>query len=82
MNLVTEVTPKDQLWARADEIARTIAGFQPVAIQGSVRAIWEALSMPRDTAVANAFKYCQIGNPISMAAIDRANMPKTKYTLR
>lgn len=80
ISLVTEVVPSDRLWARADAIAAIIADKHPVAIQGSVRAMWEALDLPHRAAMDNALKYTQIGNPIAMAA--RTGGGKTKWTLR
>src|SRR5580658_2189146 len=65
ISLVTEVTTSDQLWARARELAVMIAQRHPVAVQGSVRALWEAQSLPRAQAVSNALKYIQIGKPIA-----------------
>ena len=35
----------------------------PKAIQGTVRAIWESLEMPRPIAIHNGLSYTQIGNP-------------------
>lgn len=71
IGLVSEVLPLDQLWARADELARTIAAKPPAATQGTVRAIWESLDLPRSTALQVALKYCQVGNPIGTAQVDR-----------
>src|SRR3546814_20375796 len=67
ISLVTEVLPADQLWERARHLAALIAEKHPVAIEGSVRAMWEALSIPPREAMENALKYTQIGNPISTA---------------
>ncbi len=72
IGLVTEVVPLDQLWERADKLARLIAAKPPAAIQGTVRAIWESLDMNRTTALQTALKYCQLGNPIGTAQVDRA----------
>ena len=65
MSLVTEVTSAEALWKRAHELAVTVAGRHPVAVQGSVRALWEAQSLPRAQAVSNALKYIQIGKPLA-----------------
>ena len=65
ISLVTEVTPLDTLWARAHELAALIAQRHPVAVQGSIRAIWEAQSLPRAQAVTNALRYIQIGKPLA-----------------
>ncbi|MDB6107731.1 MAG: paaG [Gammaproteobacteria bacterium] len=82
IGLVSEVVPRERLWARAEEIATLIAKKPPVAVQGSVRAIWEALDLPRSAAMMNALKYTQLGNPIGTAQVDRASVPKSKWTLR
>ena len=65
ISLVTEVTPLDTLWTRAHELATLIAQRHPVAVQGSIRAIWEAQSLPRAQAVTNALRYIQIGKPLA-----------------
>jgi E-phenylitaconyl-CoA hydratase len=62
IGLVTEVVPRDGLRERAREIARSIAQRNPKAIQGTVRAIWESLEMPRSTALHNGLSYTTIGN--------------------
>lgn len=80
ISLVTEVLAADRLWDRAGELAAMIADKHPVAIQGSVRAMWEALSLPHREAMANALKYTQIGNPIAMA--DRRAVPRAAWSLR
>lgn len=65
ISLVTEVTTLERLWPRAAELAAMIAERHPVAVQGSMRAIWEAQSLPHAQAVSNALKYIQIGKPIA-----------------
>jgi enoyl-CoA hydratase/carnithine racemase len=82
ISLVTEILPAAELWDRAHFLATLIADKHPVAIEGSVRAMWEALSLPYREAMENALKYTQIGNPISTATVDRASVPKTKWWLR
>lgn len=82
ISLVTEVLPADRLWARAAELAALIAEKHPVAVQGSVRAIWEALSLPHCQAIENALKYTQIGNPISTAGVVPLTGKKAPWTLR
>ncbi len=85
IGLVSEVTPLDQLWARADELARQIAEKPPAAIQGSVKAIWTSLDMPRSVALANALKFPQLGNPAGVAQVNRAALmadKAKKFSLR
>ena len=51
IGLVTEVLPREDLWPRADELAHLIAQQSPVAVQGTVRAIWEALDVGRKAGI-------------------------------
>jgi len=79
INLVSEITPNDQLWARAHELAAKIAAKPSAAIQGSVRAIWESLDMGRTQALNLALQYCLVGNPYGKREVDRdAEMAKPK----
>jgi enoyl-CoA hydratase/carnithine racemase len=63
LGLVTEVVSRERLRERAREIADGIARRRPEAVQGTVRAIWEALEMTRAMALQNGLSYTQIGNP-------------------
>ena len=63
LGLVTEVVTRDDLRPRARAIAASIAARNPVAIQGTVRAIWESLDMHRTMALQNGLAYTHIGNP-------------------
>lgn len=65
ISLVTEVVAEEALWARANELATAIATRHPVAVQGSIRAIWEAQGVPRQQALSNALRYIQVGKPIA-----------------
>lgn len=71
IGLVSEVVPLDQLWTRARALAAKIAAKPPVAIQGTVRAIWESLDLPRSVALQNGLKYPLLGNAEGTAAVDR-----------
>lgn len=84
IGLVTEVVARDKLWPRAHELATTIAAKPPAATQGTVRAIWESLDQLRTPALQSALKYCQLGNPVGTAQVDRfAIMGKAKtYSVR
>lgn len=85
IGLVSEVVPLDALWDRAHQLALQIAAKPPAAIQGTIKAIWQSLDMPRSVALANGLKYPQIGNPVGVPQVDRtalmANKSK-KYDLR
>lgn len=85
VGLVSEVMPLDDLWPRAQALAAQIAAKPPAAIQGSVKAIWQSLDMPRSVALANSLKFPQIGNPVGVPQINRAALMADKaktYTLR
>jgi enoyl-CoA hydratase/carnithine racemase len=82
IGLVSEVLPRADLWARADEIARIIAAKPPAAIQGTVRAIWESLDATRTQALRTGLSYTQLGNPIGKAEVDRSSVPRRTWTLR
>jgi hypothetical protein len=76
------VVPREQLWQRADGIARIIAARPAAAVQGTVRAVWESLDATRTQALRTGLAYTEIGNPISMAEVDRATAPRPAWTLR
>lgn len=71
MALVTEITSPDNLRARAHELAELIAAKPAAATQGTVRAIWESLDVGRTASLRMALKYCQLGNSIGRAEVDR-----------
>jgi E-phenylitaconyl-CoA hydratase len=79
IGLVTEVVPREDLRSRASEIAVSIAGRETQAIQGTVRAIWESLELPRQAAIHNGLSYTQIGNTMDAA---KAPPAKRKTTYR
>ena len=62
IGLVTEVVGPDELRDRAADIAAQISRRDPIAIQGTVRAIWESLEMPPAMAKTNGLLYTHIGN--------------------
>ena len=69
--LVTEIVDRESLLARAQEIARVIAGQPPAAVQGTVKALWQSLDVTRSQAMATALMYTQVGNPLGTAGLDR-----------
>lgn len=62
LGLVTEVVPDDQLRSRAAELAAEIAARRPKAIQGTVRALWEARDLPPGVAQRHGLSYTHLGN--------------------
>jgi enoyl-CoA hydratase/carnithine racemase len=82
ISLVTEVTPREQLWERAHQLAAVIAAKPAAAIQGTVKAVWEARDLPPSTAIKMALTYTQLGNALGQAEVDRWSVPKAKWTER
>jgi enoyl-CoA hydratase/carnithine racemase len=69
IGLVSEVVPRERLWARANEIAATIAAKPPSATQGTVKAIWESLDKPYRAALEQNLIYTRLGNPLGRAEL-------------
>jgi enoyl-CoA hydratase/carnithine racemase len=69
IGLVSEVVPRDGLWARAHEIATVIAAKPPSATQGTVKAIWESLDKPYRAALEQNLIYTRLGNPLGQAEL-------------
>jgi enoyl-CoA hydratase/carnithine racemase len=75
IGLVSEVVARDRLWARAHEIAATIAAKPPSATQGTVKAIWESLDKPYRAALEQNLIYTRLGNPIGQAELAEQGPP-------
>ncbi|OBK12652.1 enoyl-CoA hydratase/isomerase family protein [Mycobacterium asiaticum] len=82
IGLVSEVVETSQLWARADEIATTIAANPPTATQGTVKAIWESLDKPYRAALEQGLIYTRLGNPLGQAELAARNSGKRKPQIR
>ncbi|MBX6387936.1 MAG: enoyl-CoA hydratase/isomerase family protein [Frankia sp.] len=82
IGLVTEIVERDQLWARAHEIAAGIAAKPSAATQGTVRAIWESLDRPYRVAMEQSLIYTRLGNPIGMAEVEQAPRAPKKWRAR
>jgi len=62
IGLVTEVVPRAELLTKAAWVARVIADSPPLVIQGTMRALWTALEIPRSQAIAAANLFTRIGS--------------------
>jgi enoyl-CoA hydratase/carnithine racemase len=62
VGLVSEVVPRDDLLERAGWAARVIADAPPLVIQGTMRALWTALDMPRAQGIGMANLFTRIGS--------------------
>ena len=67
IGLVSEVVPgsRAEVWARAQVLAERLAAKSPLAVQGSVKAIWDSLSMSPHAAREVPLVYPQLTNPTS-----------------
>jgi enoyl-CoA hydratase/carnithine racemase len=79
--IVSEIAEADVLLERAFELAHTIAAQPPAAVQGSVKAIWQALDQGRNAALSSALMYTQLGNPIGTEQVER-DSARRDWTLR
>jgi enoyl-CoA hydratase/carnithine racemase len=61
IGLVSEVVPADQLRAAAQWAAEAIASAPPLAIQGTVRAIWAARELSRAHALGLGYAFVGMG---------------------
>ncbi|MEM7139889.1 MAG: enoyl-CoA hydratase/isomerase family protein [Actinomycetota bacterium] len=68
IGLVSEVCAPEDLAARAKWIADAIAAQPPVAVQGTMRAIWAANDMGRLNAIAMAPSILTTGTDVSVLA--------------
>ena len=62
VGLVTEVVPVADLHDRAAQVAQIIADSPPLVIQGTMRALWTALEVPRTQAIGMANLFTRIGS--------------------
>jgi enoyl-CoA hydratase/carnithine racemase len=63
--LVSEVVPRADLWDRAHTLARRLADKAPLAVQGTVKAVWDSFHMSAAGAREIPLHYPQLGNPLS-----------------
>lgn len=82
IGLVSEVVTRDQLWPRAHALAAQIARKPPIAIQSSLKTIWEAVDVRGGHAAALGLHLVQLANPIGTAQVDRGALKGSGYTLR
>ncbi len=85
IGLVTEVVPRDELRERAAWAARVIADAPPLAIQGTMRALWTALEVSRQQGIEVANLFTRIGSDAEAfrAGQERfASGKRSKWNLR
>jgi enoyl-CoA hydratase/carnithine racemase len=77
VGLVSEVVPLDQLMERAWWVAERIASAPPLAIQGTVRAIWMANDVGRKNAVFQVSSLVLLGTQYDNLATGQDSFKKT-----
>jgi len=82
IGLVSEITTREALWLRAQELAAIIAQKPLVALQGTVKSVWESRDLPPSIATKLSLNYPQIGNRVAQEGLERSAVPKAKWTLR
>ena len=82
LGLVSEIVPTGPTARSGSRHRRQIAARNPIAIQGSVRAIWEATEMTPHLAKQNGLAYTHIGNRAGSAERRVQERVNRKPTLR
>jgi enoyl-CoA hydratase/carnithine racemase len=82
IGLVGEVTTRDELRDKAHGLAARFASKPPIAVQGSLRAIWESVDVRSGHAASLGIHMVQVGNPIGMAQVDRGAQKGADYSVR
>jgi len=80
IGLVSEIVPRAELDGRAAELARRLASKPPLAVQGTVKAVWDSLSMSLHGAREIPLQYPQLVNNATQVALDAA--PRPEWELR
>jgi enoyl-CoA hydratase/carnithine racemase len=70
IGLVSEVVGRDQLWERAHVLAKRLADKPPLAVQGTVKAVWDSLSMTIEASRSVPLMYTQLINPKTKTEFD------------
>jgi len=75
LGLVTEVVTREELWPRASRLALDIAKRRPEGVQGTVRAIWEAVGQPPAVSRQVGLLYTHVGNGDARPGTSREEGP-------
>jgi enoyl-CoA hydratase/carnithine racemase len=84
VGLVSEVVPAEELMERAMWVASTIASAPPLAIQGTLRAIWMAHELSRREALAQVSTIVSLGTTYEniKAGQERFKTTRVEWRLR
>jgi enoyl-CoA hydratase/carnithine racemase len=61
LGMVSEVVAGDQLRDRVQAIAETIASYHPLAVQGTIRALWAARDIGHKQALEMGYTFIAMG---------------------
>jgi enoyl-CoA hydratase/carnithine racemase len=75
IRLVSEVVPVADLRSRAHALAERLASKPPLAVQGTVKAIWDARHMSAHGQREIPLVYPQLANPMSKVEMDAVERP-------
>ena len=73
--LVSEVVPRGELLERVHTLARRLADKPPLAVQGTVKAVWDSFHMSAAGAREIPLHYPQLGNPMSKLDFGSGDRP-------
>jgi enoyl-CoA hydratase/carnithine racemase len=80
IGLVSEVVPAAELRARARTLATRLAAKPPLALQGTVKAVWDSLAMTTQGAREIPLHYPQLTNPVTKTEL--TTEPRPPHELR
>jgi enoyl-CoA hydratase/carnithine racemase len=75
IGLVSEVLRRDDLWPRARKLAERLAAKPPLAVQGTVKAIWDGYQMTPQGQREVPLLYPRLANPISKLEMGEVDIP-------
>jgi enoyl-CoA hydratase/carnithine racemase len=81
IGLASEVVPRASLRDRAQVLATRLAAKPPLAVQGTVKAIWDSYHLSAQGAREVPLLYPQIGNPLSKLEFESGGT-RPEYELR
>jgi enoyl-CoA hydratase/carnithine racemase len=77
IGLVSEVlADREALWERAQVLAERLADKPPIALQGTVKAMWDSQGMSVGASREVPLHYVHIGNPLSKVEMGEITRPK------
>lgn len=75
IGLVSEVLPRAELWPRAATLAARLAAKPPLAVQGTVKAVWDSLGMNIHGQREIPLAYTQLTRERSIVDFSPGNKP-------